>query len=117
MDLDDSVELNYNTVTESPEEEIDEIVNNMVRDKDKNYFNFLINASNQANLANTSDLTYSQINALFVLVYPYSLENFDIEGLNLDIKMSEDGSIYIDGKNFEAVEIQPGIKILGIVKK
>ena len=102
--------------TIKPEEEVENMVDEITEEADLKCFNFSINASNQANLTNTSNLMPTQVNALFVLIYPYHLESFDLEDMNLAIKMSEDHKVSINRKEFETAEVEPGIRIFGITK-
>lgn len=97
-----------------PEEEIENIVDEVTEAADCKCFNFLINASNQANLVKTSSLSPAQINALFVIIHPYHLECFDLEDMNLSIKLSEDNIVSINGQKFETIELEPGIRVFGI---
>lgn len=83
----------------------------------KNSYSFLINALNQANLTNTYNVSPIQANAFFVLVHPYHIENFYLDGLNLDIKINDDGSVIINNEVFQALEIGPGVKVFGISKR
>lgn len=100
----------------NPEEEIKNMVESVTEDNNHKCFNFIINASNQANLTNTYKLPSTQINAVFVLINPYCIEDFNLEDMNLSIKMSEEGSILIDNKEYKAVEVEPGIRVFGILK-
>lgn len=77
----------------------------------------MINATNQANLTNTDNVSPMQLNSIFITIYPYILENVDIEGLNIDIRMDDKGSIFINGLQYEPVEIIPGVSVLGILKR
>jgi hypothetical protein len=100
----------------NPEEEVENTVDEITENVECKCFNFLINASNQANLTRTKGLSSAQVNALFVLIHPYFIESFNIEDMNLSIKMSEDNTVCINGQKFETVEIQPGIRVFGITK-
>ncbi len=82
----------------------------------KSSYNFLINALNQTNLTNANNSTMFQANAIFVLVSPYFIEKFELDGLDLDIKINEDGLLIINNEHFNAYEIKPGVKIFGISK-
>ncbi len=86
------------------------------KDTEKSY-NFLINASNQANMAGISNHSSLQLNAIFFFISPYYIEKFKLEGLDLDFKVDEKGVIWINNVPFEAREVQPGIKVLGIIKR
>lgn len=84
---------------------------------EKKFYNFLINASNQANLTNVDNVSPMQLNSVFVFIYPYVLENVDIEGLDIDIRMDDKGLIFINDLQFEPVEIISGVSVLGILKR
>lgn len=86
-------------------------------DSEKKFFNFLINASNQANLTNSSNISLMQLNSIFVFISPYILEKAEIEGLDIDIRMDDKGSIQINDLQFDPVEITPGVSVLGILKR
>lgn len=109
----EKIEANENV---NPEEEIENMVESVTEDVNNKCFNFIINASNQANLINTYKLPSTQINAVFILIHPYCIEDFNLEDMNLSIKMNEEGSILIDDKEYKAVEVQPGIKVFGILR-
>ncbi|NLX62912.1 MAG: hypothetical protein GXZ06_10530 [Tissierellia bacterium] len=80
-------------------------------------YNFMINASNQANLANKENISPVQFNSIFVVIHPYYIERLNFESLNLDIRMNENGSISINNKNYNMIEIEPGIKVFGIYEE
>ncbi|MCW3490611.1 hypothetical protein [Dethiobacter alkaliphilus] len=80
-------------------------------------FNILVNASNQANLADVKDLNTQQINSIFLLVSPYYVEKFNMEGLDLDIKIDDDGILWVGNQCFEPIEVARGVKIIGISKR
>ncbi|HZK25865.1 MAG TPA: hypothetical protein VFC74_10855 [Oscillospiraceae bacterium] len=80
-------------------------------------YNFLINASNQANLAGTQELNATQINSVFVLVTPYYIDRFNLAGLNLDIRIDEEGILWVDQQAFEPIEIVRGVKVIGIIQR
>lgn len=82
-----------------------------------NDLNFLINASNQANLSNKKNADSLQMNVVMVLVSPYEIDKLNFEDLDLDMTIDEKGIININGNPFETVEIEPGVRILGISKK
>lgn len=98
--------------TKKAEEFLEDVLDN----DDNKVYNFMINASNQANLTNNNNISPIQVNSIFVVISPYYIEKFDIEGLDLDFKMNEEGIITINDKNFEMVEVKPGVKIFGISK-
>lgn len=79
----------------------------------KNY-NFLINSSNQANMSGSSNISPFQLNSVFIMVSPYYVEKFNLEGLDLEIKMDGQGTMWINGNPFKTVELGPGVSILGI---
>ena len=113
------VEKDKETVEEEKELEgsIEESIKEIIENKNNTPYNFLINASNQANLTNTYNTSHMQMNALFVLVSPYYIEKFDLEGLDLNINFNENGTITLDNKEFSAIEIKPGIKVFSISKQ
>ncbi|MFP4662400.1 MAG: hypothetical protein ACLFPF_09425 [Halanaerobiales bacterium] len=83
----------------------------------KKFFNFLINCANQANLVGLNDSNPVQISSLFVFVKPYILKKFDVdEGLDIEINMDENGTIWVDDEAFEPIEVNPGVSIFGIMK-
>lgn len=84
---------------------------------EKKVFNFLINASNQANLTNTDNVSPMQLNSIFVFISPYDLEKVAIEGLDIDVRMDDKGLIFINNDQFDPVEITSGVSILGILKR
>lgn len=96
------------------ESSIENSLNDII-EYDKSY-NFLINALNQANLTNTYNVSPIQANVLFVLVSPYYIDNLNLEGLALNIKINENGSVLLNNQVFDAVEIQPGVKVFGVSK-
>lgn len=102
---------------DSPEEDLEESIEDIIMDREYHPYNFLINTSNQANLCNTNNTSHSQINALFVLISPYYIEEFHLKGLDLNIKMSEEGKFILDNQEFDAFEVKPGIKVFGISKQ
>lgn len=77
----------------------------------------MINASNQANLTRNNNISPVQLNSIFIVIDPYYIEKLNIEGLDLEIKMGEDNRITINNRNYEMVELEPGIKIFGICKE
>nr|WP_272876677.1 hypothetical protein [Clostridium sp. Cult1] len=84
---------------------------------DSKIYNFMINASNQANLTGNNNISPTQLSSIFVIINPYYIEKLNIEGLNLDIKMNENNIVSINKKNYEMIEIEPGIKVFGICKE
>lgn len=106
-------EVNINV---SPEEEVEKFVDTITENTEYKHFNFLINASNQANLIDTYNMSSVQANVLFVLIQPCYIDSISMEDINLNIKMNENNSIVINDREFEAVEIQPGIRVFGINK-
>ena len=111
MSTDKEQNLNAN-----PEAEIESIVESVTEDRNYRYFNFLINAANQANLTDTYNMSSVQANVLFVLVHPYYIDSFDIENMNLNMRMGENNKVIINDKEFDTVEIQPGIRAFGVIK-
>ncbi len=80
-------------------------------------YNFLINASNQANLVGTDNISPVQINSLFIFVSPYVLEKVNMDELDIDISVDKNGKININGHCFEPIEVKSGINVLGILKR
>jgi len=84
---------------------------------DNKFSNFLINASNQANLTGTSDVTAYQINSVFIFIDPYKLESFEMEEVpGLEIDIDEKGYVCINGQEYKLIETTPGISVFGVVK-
>ena len=84
---------------------------------DNKFSNFLINASNQANLTGVKNLSAIQINSVFIFIDPYRLESFELEETpDLEINMDEKGYVWLNGKQLELVEIKPGISVFGVIK-
>ncbi|MBZ4645617.1 MAG: hypothetical protein JG777_1106 [Clostridia bacterium] len=81
------------------------------------FYNFLVNLSNQANLAGTNNISPVQLNSVLVFISPYALENLNFEGLDIDLRVDEKGSIWINDHPFQAIEIKPGVKVLGISRR
>ena len=80
-------------------------------------YNFLINSSNQANLTGTSNLSSEQINLIFLIIDPYYVEKFNMEGLDISISINEKGVAEINEQVFTPVQIKPGLSILGVLTK
>lgn len=85
-------------------------------DENTKVYNFMINTSNQANLSRSNNISPVQLNAVFVLVNPYYIEQFNIEDLDLNLKVDKERTITINDKNYEMLEIEPGVKIFGVSK-
>lgn len=82
----------------------------------KKFSNFLINASNQANITASDDISAVQINSVFVFVDPYRLKNFSIEELpDLEIQMNDGQSIRLNNQDFKLIEISPGVSVFGVL--
>lgn len=79
--------------------------------------NMLVNASNQANLTNTNNLTISQINSVFIMISPYCLEDYRLDGLDLDIRIDEEGTLWVNNQGFEAIEIMKGVNVIGVTRR
>lgn len=79
-------------------------------------YNFSVNTSNQANLSNAENKNLTQINSVFIVVSPYYIDDFNIDGLDLDIKITEEGNFKIDGEEFVSNEIKPGVRVFGVSK-
>lgn len=88
-----------------------------ILDADSKIYNFMINASNQANLANKHNVSPVQFNSVFVVIHPYYIERLNFENLDLDIRMNENGSISINNRNYKLIEIEPGIRVFGIYEE
>jgi hypothetical protein len=95
----------------------DEFFSELFDGDDNRIYNFMINASNQANLANKHNVSPVQVNSVFVVINPYYIEKLNFESLNLDIRMNENGVISINNKNYRMIEIEPGIKVFGIYEE
>lgn len=80
-------------------------------------YNFMINASNQANLSRNKNISPMQLNSIFVVISPYYIEKLNIEGMDINIDIDEEGIVTINNKNFEMIEIEPGVKVFGISKE
>lgn len=104
-------------VTKNPEDNNQEIKKNIKKSTKKGHYNFLINASNQGSLTHSYNTSPLQVNALFVLVSPYYIEKFNLEGLDLDIMMDSKGTILINNEKFSTLEIEPGIRAFGLSKE
>ncbi len=96
---------------------IEEGLDDILSDENSRLYNFMINASNQANLTNNNNISPIQLNSIFVILNPYYIDKFNIEGLDLDLKIDEKGILTINNKRFELIEIEPGVKIFGISKE
>lgn len=83
----------------------------------KKIYNFMINASNQANLTNSDNVSPMQLNSIFVFISPYALEKVNLEGLDIEIRMDDKGFIHINDLQFEPVEITSGVSVLGVLKR
>lgn len=79
-------------------------------------YNFLTNLNNQSNIVNGSNISVKQVNSVFILISPYHMNKCNLEGLDIDLNIDEKGSVFIDDKEYEAVEVKPGIKIFGVIK-
>ncbi len=79
-------------------------------------YNLFINSSNQANLSSIENSSHVQLNAILVFIHPYELEQLDLDEFNIDIRVDDNGAITIGDKTVKAVEIQPGLKILGVIR-
>lgn len=80
-------------------------------------FNFLTNLNNQSNLVNVNNASNEQMNSVFLLVSPYYINKFSQEGLDIEINIDEKGVITINNKEYEAIEIKPGVKVFGVIKR
>lgn len=81
------------------------------------HLNLFVNAINQANILNLKDSDYSQTNSIFVFINPYELESFKFESLSIELKIDEQGLVWIDNTSYKPLEIKPGIYILGLFVK
>lgn len=84
---------------------------------EKPSYNFLTNLNNQSNLVNVNNVSNKQINSVFLLVSPYYINKFSQEGLDIEIEMNEKGIITINNKEYEAIEVKPGVKVFGVIKR
>ncbi|WP_041605925.1 hypothetical protein [Halothermothrix orenii] len=76
------------SIQEYSNEKISEEVTSNDNAKDKIY-NFLINALNQANVVNTSNSSFSQINSLIILIDPYQIEKINFgKNIILTLKLT-----------------------------
>ncbi|KNF08067.1 hypothetical protein CLPU_10c01220 [Gottschalkia purinilytica] len=80
-------------------------------------YSFLINTSNQANLSNTNNKDITQINSVFVLIHPYYIDKLNIENLDLDIQVTEEGIVKINNEEFKVKEIEKGVSVFGLIKR
>ncbi|NLY86452.1 MAG: hypothetical protein GX077_08895 [Tissierellia bacterium] len=96
-----------------PEEFLGEILDY----ENSKIYNFMINASNQANLSRNKNISPMQLNSIFVVISPYYIEKLNIEGMDINIDIDEEGIVTINNKNFEMIEIEPGVKVFGISKE
>lgn len=88
------------------------------KEKDKNSaFNFLTNLTNQSNIVNANNVSTNQINSVFILVSPYYINKFNLDGVDINLNIDKAGTIFINDKEYEAVEIKPGVKIFGILER
>ncbi len=94
----------------------DKFMEEVLDEDDSRTYNFMINTSNQANLSRINNVSPVQLNAVFILIHPYYIEKFNIKGMELDLKVNEEGVITINNKNYEMLEVEPGIKIFGVSK-
>lgn len=106
-----------NDTKKSVQNEIEESIDKILMDKDNKHYNFLINASNQANLTGTYNISPTQINSMFVVVSPYYIEKFTVDGLDIDIKFDEDGTISINNNKYQPIEVAKGISVFGVTKQ
>ena len=80
------------------------------------YYNFLINASNQANLAGTDNASPVQANAVLVFISPYMIDKLTFEGLDINLQVDQKGTAWVSNQPFKTIEVEPGVNILGILK-
>ncbi len=80
-------------------------------------YNFLTNLNNQSNLVNVNNVSNEQINSVFLLVSPYCINRFNQEGLDIEINIDEKGIITINNKEYKTIEIKPGVKVFGVIKR
>ncbi|SDK07208.1 hypothetical protein [Natronincola ferrireducens] len=95
----------------------EKVVEEVMEEENNGSYTFLINASNQGNLTNTYNASSLQMNAVFVMVSPYYIEKFNLEGLDLNISVDEKGTVKINNESFKSLEIKPGVRIFGISKE
>lgn len=95
---------------------IEESLEDILDNENNRLYNFMINASNQANLT-SNNISPIQLNSIFIVLTPYYIEKFNIEGIDLELEFDEKGNLNINNETFEPVEVEPGIKIFGISQK
>jgi len=49
-------------------------------------------------------------------VNPYYIERFNIGDLDLNLKVDKEGTVTINDKSYDMLEIEPGVKIFGVSK-
>jgi len=99
-------------VDSRPEEFLEEVLDY----SNSKIYNFMINASNQANLSRNNKISPVQMNSIFVVISPYYIEKLNVEGMDINIDIDEEGTITINNKKYEMVEIEPGVRVFGISK-
>lgn len=88
------------------------------KEKDKNRdISFLTNINNQSNIVNANNVSTEQINSVFILVSPYYINKFSLNGLDINLNIDEKGTVFINNKEYETVEIKHGVKMFGIIKR
>jgi hypothetical protein len=95
---------------------LDHLLEEVLDDDDTRIYNFMINTSNQANLSRSNNISPVQLNAVFVLVNPCYIEQFNIGDLDLNLKVDKEGTVTINDKSYDMLEIEPGVKIFGVSK-
>ena len=86
--------------------------------KDRNReFSFLTNLHNQSNIVNGDNVSTQQINSVFILVSPYYIDEINLEDLSICLNIDEKGTVFINNEKYETVEIKPGVKLFGILKR
>lgn len=109
-----NVANNDSDTIENQEQEIENMVDKITSQIPGKNILFSINASNQAGLNWVSNGQFSQINALIILINPYSLDSLNFSDIDVDIRMNSNGSVIIDGKEYKVHQVQPGIGVFGI---
>lgn len=83
----------------------------------KGIYNFMTNLNNQSNIVDTNNLSMDQINSVFILISPYYVNEYNLEGFDINLNIDEKGKIFINNKEYEALEIEPGVKLFGVIKR
>lgn len=109
--------VNNSDVLQIQEDEIEKMVDQLAELELGKNVQFSINASNQASCNRTSKGRFSQINALIVLINPYTLDKLKFSDIEVDIQMYGRDSLIIDDKIYKTHEVHPGIHVFGITEE